>query len=311
MARNQEKANSMLFRFRESKMNALGLVARHGPRPKMTSGTNGLRTCERYRADILKEISRKVQKISDPMMGEYEIRDLNDEINDLMRQKANWENRIIELGGANYKRAAVAMIGSDGTEVPGLRGYKYFGRAKELPGVREIFEQAAAERAEVESFKTQRYVTFKNVTPDYYGDFDDQDADLLAAERAQEEQDWKEHCLDLFRRLGMPEDTPLPSMPVAEYISLDASGRPIVPSDDADDAAASASTANVGDKRKAGGADAGDEPTAKKATGGTGRRILSVLKAEDLAPPKVPTGAEVEAMVLERQRKAMLEEYSV
>jgi len=54
--------------------------------------------------------------------------------------------------------------------------------------VREIFEQAAAERAEVESFKTQRYVTFKNVTPDYYGDFDDQDADLLAAERAQEEQ---------------------------------------------------------------------------------------------------------------------------
>ena len=109
----------------------------------------------------------------------------------------------------------------------------------------------------------------------------------------------------------MPEDTPLPSMPVAEYISLDASGRPIVPSDDADDAAASTSTANVGDKRKAGGADAGDEPTAKKATGGTGRRILSVLKAEDLAPPKVPTGAEVEAMVLERQRKAMLEEYSV
>jgi len=88
----------MLFRFRESKMNALGLVARHGPRPKMTSGTNGLRTCERYRADILKEISRKVQKISDrasarsargayadrgaAMMGEYEIRDLNDEINE-------------------------------------------------------------------------------------------------------------------------------------------------------------------------------------------------------------------------------------
>ena len=106
----------------------------------------------------------------------------------------------------------------------------------------------------------------------------------------------------------MPEDTPLPTMPVAEYISLDASGRPIVPSSaDADDAAES--TATVGDKRKATDADAGDEPTAKKATGGSGRRILSVLKAEDLAPPQVPTGAEIEAMIVERQRKALLEEY--
>ena len=106
----------------------------------------------------------------------------------------------------------------------------------------------------------------------------------------------------------MPEDTPLPSMPVAEYISLDAFGRPIVPSTGDDDAD---SSANVGEKRKAGDAGAGEEPTAKKATGGSGRRILSVLKAEDLAPPKVPTGAEIEAMILERQRKAMLEEYSV
>lgn len=53
--------------------------------------------------------------------------------------------------------------------------------------MREIFENAAAEKAEQESFKTQRYVTFKNVTPDYYGDYDDEDQALLAAERAQEE----------------------------------------------------------------------------------------------------------------------------
>lgn len=53
--------------------------------------------------------------------------------------------------------------------------------------MREIFEQAAADRADAETQKNQRYTTFKNVTPDYYGDFDDQDAALLAAERAQEE----------------------------------------------------------------------------------------------------------------------------
>lgn len=28
-----------------------------------------------------------------------------------------------------------------GKEVPGTRGYKYFGRARELPGVKEMFEK--------------------------------------------------------------------------------------------------------------------------------------------------------------------------
>lgn len=59
--RNQEKANSMLFRFRESKMASLGLAARTGQRPKMVSSVSDLRACERYRGDLLKEISRKVR----------------------------------------------------------------------------------------------------------------------------------------------------------------------------------------------------------------------------------------------------------
>lgn len=33
------------------------------------------------------------------------------------------------------------MLDSEGKEVPGNRGYKYFGAAKDLPGVRELFEQ--------------------------------------------------------------------------------------------------------------------------------------------------------------------------
>lgn len=57
-------------------------------------------------------------------MTDYEIRDLNDEINSLMREKRHWENQIVALGGANYKRAAGAMLDDDGREVPGTRGYK-------------------------------------------------------------------------------------------------------------------------------------------------------------------------------------------
>jgi pre-mRNA-splicing factor ISY1 len=56
-------------------------------------------------------------------LTDYEVRDLNDEINQLMREKRHWENQIVALGGANYRRN-VAMLDDDGKEVPGTKGYK-------------------------------------------------------------------------------------------------------------------------------------------------------------------------------------------
>jgi pre-mRNA-splicing factor ISY1 len=56
-------------------------------------------------------------------LTDYEVRDLNDEINKLLREKRHWENQIVTLGGANYKRN-VAMLDDDGREVPGTKGYK-------------------------------------------------------------------------------------------------------------------------------------------------------------------------------------------
>ena len=56
-------------------------------------------------------------------LTDYEVRDLNDEINKLMREKRHWENQIVALGGANYRRN-VAMLDDDGREVPGTKGYK-------------------------------------------------------------------------------------------------------------------------------------------------------------------------------------------
>lgn len=53
------------------------------------------------------------------------MRDLNDEINQLFREKRAWENQIINLGGANYRRAAGVMTDDEGREVPGTRGYKW------------------------------------------------------------------------------------------------------------------------------------------------------------------------------------------
>ena len=36
-------------------------------------------------------------------LGEFRLRDLNDEINKLLREKRHWEYRILELGGRDHR----------------------------------------------------------------------------------------------------------------------------------------------------------------------------------------------------------------
>ena len=61
----------MLYRFREAQAAELGLGTRADRRPKMASACKSLRECERWRGEILREISRKVSKIQD---GAYPLR---------------------------------------------------------------------------------------------------------------------------------------------------------------------------------------------------------------------------------------------
>ncbi len=86
---------------------------------------------------------KKVSDIQNASLGEHRIRDLNDEINKLLRIKAKWEDRIRELGGPDYKTQSNKLIESDGVQLPGADGYKYFGAAKNLPKVRELFQKEA------------------------------------------------------------------------------------------------------------------------------------------------------------------------
>jgi pre-mRNA-splicing factor ISY1 len=43
-------------------------------------------------------------------LGEFKIRDLNDEINKLLREKLHWEERILDLGGPDYKVISLENI---------------------------------------------------------------------------------------------------------------------------------------------------------------------------------------------------------
>lgn len=59
--------------------------------------------CEQWRSNIVRELVKKVSDIQNATLGEHRIRDLNDEINNLIKEKDKWEERIRELGGPDYR----------------------------------------------------------------------------------------------------------------------------------------------------------------------------------------------------------------
>nr|SVE75259.1 EOG090X09UC [Daphnia dolichocephala] len=178
MARNAEKAMTTLARFRAAQLGTLGGKDR---RPYLASECKDLKECERWRREILREISKKVTQIQNAGLGEYRIRDLNDEINKLLREKYHWEVQIFNLGGPNYRRIGPRYLDREGREVPGNRGYRYFGAARELPGVRELFEQEPMPVP-----KKSRAELMKDIDADYYGYRDDDDGILIPLEQEAE-----------------------------------------------------------------------------------------------------------------------------
>lgn len=127
MARNSEKAQSMLFRFRESQAADLGILdIGRTRRPKAITSVTSIPSCEKWRGQVLKEISRKVSRIQEASLSDYMIRDLNDEINKAMKEKWMWEVQIRNLGGPNYMRGGGKVYDEEGREIPGGgKGYKY------------------------------------------------------------------------------------------------------------------------------------------------------------------------------------------
>ncbi|KAJ2932854.1 hypothetical protein H1R20_g4242, partial [Candolleomyces eurysporus] len=299
MARNEEKAQSMLYRFREAQAAELGLGTRADRRPRVPATCKSLRDCERWRGEILREISRKVSKIQDAGLTDYEVRDLNDEINKLLREKRNWENQIIALGGANYKRN-VAMLDEDGKEVPGTKGYKYFGRAKDLPGVRELF-QSQKKEVEEENQALAHYKRFMNQGPQYYGDLDESSGKLLQFERAAENDEYEKACLHVQKALGISADD-IPKLPIPESTK------------DAPSSTAKRKTAD-GDNDVQMGDEAIDNSSESsrlaqaKLHAEAAASYIPFLTAEELLPPKLPVREEIESVLLELRKKALVEEY--
>lgn len=201
MARNAEKAQSMLFRFRAQQASDLGIIdINKSRRPKAISQQEHIPTCERWRGQVLKEISRKVSRIQELALSDFQIRDINDELNKLFKEKWQWEVRIRELGGPNYMRGGGRVMDDEGRVIEGGgKGYRYFGRAKELPGVKEMFE-AATRKPEAEKKETRQELRIR-VDAGYYGyNLDEEDGSLLKYEEAKEQ--------EAFQTLMAEDDKP-------------------------------------------------------------------------------------------------------
>ena len=113
MARNVEKSQNVLNRLINAKNAEArpGGTAKRAKRPFLASECDDLPDADRWSAQVVREIGSKVMEIQNAGLGEARLRDLNDEINKLLREKGHWERRIVELGGPDYSKAAPAAGG--------------------------------------------------------------------------------------------------------------------------------------------------------------------------------------------------------
>jgi pre-mRNA-splicing factor ISY1 len=216
MARNEEKSQSMLNRWLQMERgeNKPKVKAK---RPYLAELCSDLHEAEKWRGQVLKEIGKNVLVIQNQSLEEHKIRDVNDLINKLMREKYHWERRIVELGGANHSSGPpVAEDENDEGAIRAPGGYYYFGAAKNLPGVRELLKP---KKRDVN--KRTRYDMYQRIDADYYGYRDDEDG-LLEKLEKDAEQKVRENLIQEWNKTQ-----------IAKYGSLESS--PFLPKEEEDE----------------------------------------------------------------------------
>ncbi|CAH2352465.1 pre-mRNA-splicing factor Isy1p [[Candida] railenensis] len=146
MSAKNKEAQSGINRFLALKNREAGVLESNpNLRPKYVQKEQSIPQADKWRSVVLGEISTRLTKINDPTANEYQLRDLNDELNKLFKEKRAWEYHIRDLGGPDY----ISLNNKQtGTDLPGVEvnGYRYFGRAKELSDVKKVLEEREKHR---------------------------------------------------------------------------------------------------------------------------------------------------------------------
>ena len=182
MARSQEKAMSTLNRWVDQKRVIEGGSLSLGAQSRLPSECKSVKEAEAARSQTVRQLTTLIAQIQNAALGEQRIRDMNDQINRCVRSKYVWEAQIRRLGGPDYTSLGSRIGESEGVQVPGQSGYRYFGAARDLPGVRELLEQEPA----FDTNRRTRKQLLSHIHTDYYGWMDDQDPLLMLAESEME-----------------------------------------------------------------------------------------------------------------------------
>lgn len=171
------------------------------------------------------------------------------------------------------------MLGDLGEELPGIRGYRYYGRARELPGVKEHLRPAEIEEQGA-SAKVQKYQRFQNQSGAYLGDHDEDDGLLFAEEDESEQRGWSTGWARIEEAMGVDGTTsPAPPIPRPAPAPL-LHGATEVPSED----------------------------TGASDTLSQRARFLPALDAEELVMPATVTRKGIEAFMLQAKKAALRSE---
>ena len=171
MARPAEKARSMLNKWVAMQQQRPARSS-SSKRPHLAQDCEHLNDAERFRNQIVREMAQQIDKIQNPALSEHELKDLNDGINQKMREKWHWNKRIRQLGGPDYNQIERERQIEENDPQRNM-SYRYYGAAKDLPGVKELIEKQS-------QTKTKRSDVF--LTPDYFGWRDEEDGVLLEVE---------------------------------------------------------------------------------------------------------------------------------
>ncbi|EZG55522.1 ISY1-like splicing family protein [Gregarina niphandrodes] len=178
MARNSERAMLLLNRWQSlSTAIARGVPKR---RPLKTSSVTSLQDAEHWRHSVVRELSMRMAEIQNSLLGENRLRELNDLINHLVKEKASWESRILDLGGPDYRHKDSGFLSRNC--VVTLSGERYYGAAKNLVKPEELLKTKKDKDAVTRAQLTNR------IDASYYG-YNDETLypDLLAEEARMEE----------------------------------------------------------------------------------------------------------------------------
>eukprot|EP01053_Blabericola_migrator_P003810 Blabericola_migrator_1__3809@NODE_2147_length_3206_cov_240_244982_g1359_i0_p4_GENE_NODE_2147_length_3206_cov_240_244982_g1359_i0NODE_2147_length_3206_cov_240_244982_g1359_i0_p4_ORF_typecomplete_len198_score40_79Isy1/PF06246_12/3_1e59DivIC/PF04977_15/0_012DivIC/PF04977_15/1_4e03Mit_ribos_Mrp51/PF11709_8/0_097_NODE_2147_length_3206_cov_240_244982_g1359_i07451338 len=189
MARNSERAMLLLNRWQEMKM-----AMTRGPRrrrPRNVEEVSSAKDAEFWRNNIVREISVKIAEIQNAALGEVKLRELNNEINQLIGEKQKWEAQIKALGGPDYHESSRLL--ESGALVT-AEGFRYFGAAKELSSVRDLVQNRQVSQVPQRQTQLSRAELSKRIEPDYYGWNDEDTPGLLEAEAEYERQQREGPC---------------------------------------------------------------------------------------------------------------------